>query len=148
MGVRGHTAGFGMIELEVGLGNRSYPIGIGSGVLKSSDWWSAHAPEAVVAVITDENVSPLYAPVLSNILEQLGKRVVKVVLPAGESSKSWQMLDRLFDQLLAAHCDRDSLVVALGGGVMGDLAGFAAATYLRGVPLIQVPTTLLAQVDS
>lgn len=137
-----------MIELEVGLGNRSYPIVIGSGVLKNSDWWSAHAPETVVAVITDENVSPLYAPVLSDLLEQLGKRVVKVVLPAGESSKSWQVLDQLFDQLLAAHCDRDSLIVALGGGVMGDLAGFAAATYLRGVPLIQVPTTLLAQVDS
>lgn len=148
MGIRRNASGIGVIELEVPLGARSYPIHIGSDILKNRDWWTIRAPEAVVALVTDENVSPLYASGIAHLLEGLGKRVVNVVLPAGESSKSWPILDRLFDKLLDARCDRDCLMVALGGGVIGDLAGFAASTYLRGIPLIQVPTTLLAQVDS
>jgi 3-dehydroquinate synthase len=100
------------------------------------------------AVVTDENVAPLYLERVSRSLAKAGFTVQATVLPAGESSKSSSMVLRLYEQFHTAGLSRTDPVVALGGGVIGDLAGFAAATYLRGVPLIQVPTTLLAQVDS
>src|SRR6185295_10554020 len=85
-------------------------------------------------------------PKVRKVLE--GIRTTEIVIPDGEQSKSWQTLEKIFDALLAARCGRDTLLIALGGGVVGDVAGFAAAVYQRGVPFLQVPTTLLAQVDS
>jgi 3-dehydroquinate synthase len=102
----------------------------------------------VAALITNRVVAPLYLATVRTTLEAAGARVVPVVVEEGEQAKRWQVLEQVFDQLLAARCGRDSLIVALGGGVVGDLAGFAAAVYQRGVDYLQVPTTLLAQVDS
>lgn len=101
-----------------------------------------------VAVVSNEVVAPLYLERLVRPLQEAGVRVCSVILPDGEATKQWDSLNRIHDTLLAERCDRTTTVVALGGGVIGDLAGFAAATYQRGVPFIQVPTTLLAQVDS
>lgn len=137
-----------MRGVSVALEERSYLISLGAGVLCDRLWWQANAPEAVVAVITDRRVARHYLEPLVSSLEALGKRVVPIVIEGGEARKDWSSLDALFEALLRARCDRHVLVVALGGGVIGDLAGFAAASYLRGVAFIQVPTTLLAQVDS
>ncbi len=134
--------------LRVALDERSYPIHIGEGLIDDAALFAPHLSARRAAVITDSNVAPLYLARLRRALEATGAQVAEIVVPAGEDSKSWQILDRVFDQLLAARCDRETLVVALGGGVVGDLAGFAAAVYQRGVPFVQVPTTLLAQVDS
>lgn len=137
-----------MREVGVALGERSYGITIGSGVIAKSEWWDANAPEAVIAIVTDQRVGPLYLETVASALERQGKRVVRIVIDAEEAHKDWASLDAIVEALLRAHCDRHVLIVALGGGVIGDLAGFAAACYLRGVAYIQVPTTLLAQVDS
>ena len=134
--------------LQVALAERSYPIHIGEGLLDDPALFAPHVVAGRAAVVTDSNVAPLYLARVRRALEAGGTQVVAIVVPAGEDSKSWQTLDRVFDELLAARCDRETLVVALGGGVVGDLAGFAAAVYQRGVPFVQVPTTLLAQVDS
>lgn len=134
--------------LRVALGERSYPIHIGDGLIDDAALYAPHLSAGRAAVITDSNVAPLYLARVRRALEAGGAQVVSIVVPAGEESKSWQTLDRVFDELLAARCDRETLVVALGGGVVGDLVGFAAAVYQRGVPFVQVPTTLLAQVDS
>ena len=93
-------------------------------------------------------VGPLYLDGVAQALRAAGKRVTEIVLPDGEEQKTWQNLQRIYDGLLGDQCDRKTTVIALGGGVVGDMAGFAAATYMRGVPFVQVPTTLLAQVDS
>jgi len=98
--------------------------------------------------VTNRVVAPLYLDRLSTAVRAAGAQVIPIVIDDGEDAKQWRTLDFVFDQLLAARCGRDSLVLALGGGVIGDLAGFAAATYQRGVQFLQVPTTLLAQVDS
>ena len=100
------------------------------------------------ALVSNDVVAPLYGARVKAALEKAGARVVEVAVRDGEEAKSWESLDRVFDAFLKARLGRDALVVALGGGVIGDLAGFAAAVYQRGVPFIQVPTTLLAQVDS
>lgn len=138
-----------MQRLQVALGERSYPIHIGNGVL---DLPQLYAPcvssGGMAAIVTNEVVAPLYLERARRALESCGVRCVAIVLPDGEQHKQWQTLDRVVDALLAARCDRQTPIVALGGGVIGDLAGFAAAVYQRGVPFIQVPTTLLAQVDS
>ena len=135
-----------MESLRVALGERSYPIHIGAGLLDRSELYRPYVSAAGVAVVTNEVVAPLY---LSRLRRALGAdRVVEVVVPDGEQAKSWQTLERVFDALLEARCGRDSLLIALGGGVVGDLAGFAAAVYQRGIEFVQVPTTLLAQVDS
>ena len=134
-----------MESLRVALGERSYPIHIGSGILADA---ALYAPslKGSAAIITNSVVAPLY---LGKVREALaGARVTEIVLPDGEEAKSWQVLNRVFDALLEARCGRDTLIIALGGGVVGDLAGFAAAVYQRGVDFVQVPTTLLAQVDS
>jgi len=137
-----------MDTLEVGLGTRSYPIHIGAGILGDGRLYVPHLGSAQAAIVTDRVVAPLYLARVRQALQTLGARVTEVVIDSGEEAKRWQTLDAVFDALLAARCDRQTVIVALGGGVVGDLAGFAAAVYQRGVPLIQVPTTLLAQVDS
>jgi 3-dehydroquinate synthase len=137
-----------MESLRVALGERSYPIHIGSGILDATALYAPHLPAGSAAVVTNEVVAPLYLRRVKQALEAAGARVAQIVLDDGEQAKRWTSLERVFDALLAARCGRDTLIVALGGGVIGDLAGFGAAIYQRGVALLQVPTTLLAQVDS
>jgi shikimate kinase/3-dehydroquinate synthase len=138
-----------MQPLSVTLGERSYPIHIGAGLLDDARLYAPHARAITVAVVSNATVAPLYLDRVTRVLHQAGaQRVISILTEDGEQAKSWVSLDRVFDALLAAHCGRDSVIVALGGGVVGDLAGFAAAVYQRGIPFIQVPTTLLAQVDS
>ncbi|HSW53152.1 MAG TPA: 3-dehydroquinate synthase [Sulfuricaulis sp.] len=135
-----------MKTLPLELGERSYPIYIGSGLLGQGDLLKRHIAGNRVAIVTNETVAPLY---LAKVRAQLGDlQPVEVILPDGEQYKTLEILNRIFDALLAARCDRRTTLVALGGGVIGDMAGFAAASYQRGVPFIQVPTTLLSQVDS
>ncbi|MDD5176576.1 MAG: 3-dehydroquinate synthase [Sterolibacterium sp.] len=137
-----------MHSLNVNLGNRTYPIHIGAGLLPQANLLLAALPILRAAIVTNEIVAPLYLRALAEPLRAAGVKLTEIVLPDGEQHKNWQTLNRIFDTLLAQHCDRATTIIALGGGVIGDLAGFAAATYQRGVPFIQVPTTLLAQVDS
>lgn len=132
-------------ELSVELGERSYPIFIGEGLLGTQDL-SAFVSGAQVMIVTNETVAPLYLERAKACFP--GKRVDTVVLPDGEKFKDWQTLNSIFDGLLEHRHTRKTTLVALGGGVVGDMAGFAAACYQRGVPFIQIPTTLLSQVDS
>lgn len=136
------------MTLQVELGERSYPIHIGQRLLTDPALLAAYVVGKNVAVVTNTTVAPLYLDALIAHLEQAGKRVLTVVLPDGEEEKNWSSLMKVFDALLENKCDRKTTLVALGGGVIGDMTGFAAASYMRGVPFIQVPTTLLAQVDS
>lgn len=135
------------INLQVDLGERSYPISIGQSLLDDVGLVSRHVDRRA-AIITNTVVAPLYLARLSSSLRAAGKDVISVVLPDGEEEKTWENLMRIFDVLLAEKCDRKTTLVALGGGVIGDMTGFAAASYMRGVPFVQVPTTLLSQVDS
>ena len=137
-----------MQTVRVALGARSYPIHIGTGLLAQAGLIASVLPQRRVAIVTNEVVAPLYLDRLAGALAGAGVTSVPVVVPDGERHKDWPTLNAVFDALLANRCDRKTAVVALGGGVIGDLAGFAAATYQRGVPFVQVPTTLLAQVDS
>ncbi len=137
-----------MRTLNVALGARSYPIHIGAGLLARTERLLERLRAPLAAVVSNETVAPLYLPALAAALRREGVRVTEIVLPDGEAHKDWRTLNRIFDALLANRCERATTIVALGGGVVGDLAGFAAATYQRGVPFIQLPTTLLAQVDS
>ena len=135
-----------MNTLKVELGSRSYPILIGDGLLGQPDLLRQHVPARDVLIVTNTTVAPLYLDTLSAALRP--RRVVEVVLPDGESHKTLATVSRILDVLVANRFGRDSTVVALGGGVVGDMAGFAAASYQRGVSFVQVPTTLLSQVDS
>ncbi|MBI2294874.1 MAG: 3-dehydroquinate synthase [Betaproteobacteria bacterium] len=137
-----------MKTLTVALGERSYPIYIGAGLLARAELIAPRLPQSKVAVVTDSTVAPLYLAPLKRALEARGVSVVPITLPDGETHKNWETLNRIFDALLENRCERNTALVALGGGVIGDLAGFAAAVYQRGMPWFQVPTTLLAQVDS
>lgn len=137
-----------MRTVTVGLGARAYPIHIGEGLLSRGDLFVPHLTQRKVAVITNTTVAALYLERLSITLRSIGTEIVPVILSDGEEHKNWSTLNSIFDALLSNRLERKSAVIALGGGVVGDLAGFAAATYQRGVPFIQVPTTLLAQVDS
>ncbi|MBM3391380.1 MAG: 3-dehydroquinate synthase [Betaproteobacteria bacterium] len=137
-----------MQTLKVSLGERSYPIQIGSGLLGNADLVLPHLKAPFVAVVSNETVAPLYLSRLAAPLRAKGVKVTDIVLPDGEEHKNWRTLNRIFDALLENRCERATTIIALGGGVVGDLAGFAAASYQRGVPFIQIPTTLLAQVDS
>lgn len=137
-----------MQTVRVALGSRGYPIYIGRGLLARVDLLLPLLPQRRVAVVTNTIVARLYLDGVARALEQAGVDCVQVVVPDGEDHKDWQTLNMIFDTLLANRCDRQTAIIALGGGVIGDLAGFAAATYQRGVPYIQLPTTLLAQVDS
>jgi 3-dehydroquinate synthase len=136
------------IALHVDLGDRSYPITIGQSLLSDDAMISRHVAGARAAIVTNTTVGPLYLEQLVRTLTDSGKQVTTIVLPDGEEEKNWASLMRIFDALLAEKCDRKTTLVALGGGVIGDLTGFAAATYMRGIPFVQVPTTLLSQVDS
>jgi len=135
-----------MESLSVALGSRSYPIHIGTDLLARADLYQAYLGGGSVAVVTNPTVASLYLGKVKQALQ--GVRMVEIVVPDGEQAKGWQTLEVVFDALLAARLGRDGLIVALGGGVVGDLAGFAAAVYQRGIEFVQVPTTLLAQVDS
>lgn len=135
-----------MQTLHVDLGDRSYPIYIGPGLLARDDLLATHITGRQVAIVTNETVAPLYLAALERSLA--GFSIATVVLPDGESYKTWETLQRVFDGLLSARHDRSTTLIALGGGVIGDMAGFAASCYQRGVNFIQVPTTLLSQVDS
>ena len=135
-----------METLSVALDSRAYPIHIGAGIVDAAELYRPHLSGGSVAIITNSVVAPLYVEKLRRALK--GQRIAEIVIPDGEQAKSWQTLNDVFDRLTEARCGRDTLIIALGGGVVGDLGGFAAAIYQRGVPFVQVPTTLLAQVDS
>jgi 3-dehydroquinate synthase len=137
-----------MPTIRLELGARSYSIDIGLGLLDEAALYQPWVGAGQVAVVTNRVVAPLYLERVERALERAGARAITVVVEDGEQAKSWTTLDRVIEALLAARCGRDSLLVALGGGVIGDLAGFAAAVYQRGIAFLQVPTTLLAQVDS
>ena len=137
-----------MSALTVELGERSYPIYVGAGLLDRPQLIRAHLPQPRVAVVTNSTLAPLYLQQVEKSLATQGIDVVRIIVPDGERYKSWETLNSIFDALIAAHCERSTAILALGGGVVGDLAGFAAAIYQRGVPYVQLPTTLLAQVDS
>lgn len=137
-----------MRSVIVGLGSRSYPIHIGRGLLARADLVGEHLPAPRAVVISNDVVAPLYLAKLVEALRSAGVACGELVLPDGERYKDRATLDSIHDYLLASRAERSTALIALGGGVIGDLAGFAAATYQRGVPFIQVPTTLLAQVDS
>jgi len=135
-----------MQTLTVELGDRSYPIYIGTGLITDKALLKSALRGNTVSIVTNETVGPLYIDKLKNSLS--GLDLLEIVLPDGEQYKTLEYLNKIFDALLQAHCNRDVTLVALGGGVIGDMTGFAAATYQRGVDFIQVPTTLLSQVDS
>ena len=135
--------------VRVALADRSYDIAIGRGVRRElGARCRALGLGARCAIITDVNVGRRYAKEAAADLQRAGFDPVVIIVPAGETAKSLKNVQRCYDQLAAHRLERKSFVIALGGGVVGDLAGFVAATYLRGVPFVQVPTTLLAQVDS
>ncbi|HEX5340188.1 MAG TPA: 3-dehydroquinate synthase [Gammaproteobacteria bacterium] len=135
-----------MKSLTVNLGARSYPIHIGTGLLDQPELFKPHLDGAAVCIVSDDKVAALYLERVQRTLADLKPH--HVILPNGEQNKHWQTLDRIFTFLLKNELGRDSALIALGGGVVGDLTGFAAACYQRGIPYLQVPTTLLAQVDS
>jgi 3-dehydroquinate synthase len=133
---------------SLALGERSYPIHIGTGLLSRADLIVPCLTRKNVAVVTNTTVAPLFLERFAGALTREGVEVARIVLPDGEDHKDWQTLNQVFDALMKNRSGRDTTLVALGGGVIGDIAGFAAATYQRGVQYVQVPTTLLAQVDS
>ena len=135
-----------MTRFEVQLGKRSYPIYIGAGLLGDRRYLKDHLRTGHVFVLSDDKVAPLYLDTVCRLLEP--QHCLHLTLPEGEASKTLQTMGRVYTRLLEDRCGRDTTLVALGGGVIGDITGFAAATYLRGVDFIQIPTTLLAQVDS
>lgn len=134
--------------VRIDLGERSYPIVIAEGQLALSSTWQALPKAASALIVTNDVVAPLYLLALKQALSSQYAQVYEVVLPDGEAHKDWQTLNLIFDALLQHGCDRKTVLFALGGGVVGDMTGFAAASYMRGVPFVQVPTTLLSQVDS
>ena len=135
-------------RVPIALGDRSYTIAIGPGLLGDPAAFAEAPPAATAVIVSNFTVAPLYAQRLADALAGRYARVHQVVLPDGESFKTWETLNLIFDALLGHGCDRKTVLYALGGGVVGDMTGFAAASYMRGVPFVQVPTTLLAQVDS
>ncbi|NOD46029.1 MULTISPECIES: 3-dehydroquinate synthase [unclassified Ruegeria] len=135
--------------VHVDLGDRSYDVEIGPDLLaRAGEWISPLLPRPKVAVLTDENVAELHLDALRAGLNAAGVEMTALALPAGEATKSWPHFERAVEWLLAEKVERRDVVVALGGGVIGDLAGFAAAVLRRGVRFVQIPTSLLAQVDS
>lgn len=135
-------------QVRIDLGSRSYPILIGDALIEKPDTWASVPQSATALIVSNSTVAPLYAARLQAMLRSRHAAVHMVVLPDGEAHKDWQTLNLIFDALLSHGCDRKTVLYALGGGVVGDMTGFAAASYMRGVPFVQVPTTLLAQVDS
>ena len=139
---------FNAENVRIQLDDRSYDIQIGQNLLQGLSGDGAVPAGTAALVVTNETVQPLYGSRLVVALKQRYPVVHTVTLPDGEEHKNWQTLNLIFDALLQHGCDRKTVLFALGGGVVGDMTGFAAASYMRGVPFVQVPTTLLAQVDS
>jgi 3-dehydroquinate synthase len=137
---------FHTVHIELPL--RSYPIAIGSGILAKAETFADLPKAAVAVIVSNVTVAPLYAFQLQESLKGRYSHVHLVTLPDGEQFKTWQTLELIFDGLLLQGADRKTILFALGGGVVGDMTGFAAASYMRGIAFVQVPTTLLAQVDS
>jgi 3-dehydroquinate synthase len=138
-----------METLTVNLGDRSYPIHIGDGILsRAGEYLAAVGLRGKVAIVTNPTVAQLYLDPVHEVLTRSGFAVTPILLADGEEHKDLNSLSVIYDRLIGDRFERKSGILALGGGVVGDIAGFAAATYLRGVPYVQVPTTLLAQVDS
>ena len=137
-----------MQTVQVSLADRSYPIHIGPSLMGSAEMIAPFIKGTMVVIVTNATLAPLFLARVRDAVAALGKQVLEVVLPDGEAHKTAASLDQIYSAMLAANCDRKTTLIALGGGVIGDVAGFAAATYQRGVPFIQMPTTLLAQVDS
>ncbi len=135
-----------MRTLNVDLGARSYPIYIGENLLSTNKFLRNHINDKKIVIVTNETVAPLYLEKLANILNPI--KPLKIILPDGEQYKTLETIESIFTKLLENRCARDTTVIALGGGVVGDITGFAAACYQRGIDFIQVPTTLLSQVDS
>ncbi len=135
-------------QVAISLDDRSYDIHIGQGLLGRAQTWGGLPKAQTAVIVTNDTIAPLYEAALRSAISPLYKQVHTVVLPDGEAHKDWQTLNLIFDALLAKGCDRKTVLFALGGGVIGDMTGFAAASYMRGVPFVQVPTTLLSQVDS
>ena len=133
--------GNGVQRLSIDLGERSYPIVIGTGLLGEPATYAALPAASKALIVTNTTVAPLYAQALRAALLPKYLQVHVVVLPDGEEHKNWQTLNLIFDALLQHGCDRKTVLFALGGGVVGDMTGFAAASYMRGVPFVQVPTT-------
>lgn len=135
-----------MFTVDVELGERSYPIFIGQGLLNDAELVAPYLGKGRVVIVSNDVVAPLYLAQAKQLFP--GREVSEIVLPDGEAHKDLAAINHIYDSLLAGKYDRNTLLVALGGGVVGDITGFAAATYLRGISFIQIPTTLLAQVDS
>jgi 3-dehydroquinate synthase len=135
-------------QVRIALAERSYDIQIGAGLLSEPSAWEGLPAAASALIVSNSTVAPLYGAKLRQALAGRYRSLHEVVLPDGEAHKDWLTLNRIFDALLQHGCDRKTVLYALGGGVVGDMTGFAAASYMRGVPFVQVPTTLLAQVDS
>ena len=136
-----------MKTITLNLGERSYPIHVGQGLLEQPTLFQPYIQGHQAVIISNETIDPLYGHTLADSISQLAK-VEKHILPDGEIYKDLATVSKIFDQLLSIPCDRKTTILALGGGVVGDITGFAAACYQRGIPYIHVPTTLLAQVDS
>ena len=137
-----------MRTLEVALGARSYPIHIGRGLLDGGSLVRPFLKTTRAHIVTNDVVGPIYLGRFREALEAVGVQAGATVLPDGEAHKNWTTLNLIFDDLLRDRCERSTTLIALGGGVVGDMGGFAAACYQRGMPFVQVPTTLLSQVDS
>ena len=135
-------------RVHIDLGDRSYPILIAPALLGDAATFADLPTGGSAMIVTNVTVAPLYAQRLQAALAGRFKTIHTVTLPDGEEYKNWQTLNLIFDALLAHACDRKTVLFALGGGVVGDMTGFAAASYMRGIAFVQVPTTLLAQVDS
>jgi 3-dehydroquinate synthase len=132
--------------LNVELGDRSYPIHIGSGLLEDAKIITSHIKTKTICIVSNTTVSKLYLENIKNLLDDY--QVVEAIIDDGEEFKNHDSLNHIYTKLLENQCNRDTTILALGGGVVGDIAGYAAASFLRGIPFIQIPTTLLAQVDS
>jgi 3-dehydroquinate synthase len=137
-----------MRTLSVDIKDQPYPIHIGDGLLDNAALIGPHLAQKRAVIVTNSTVGPLYSHRLQATLSKVGVESFEIVLPDGETHKNWATLNQIYDQLIANRCERKTTLIALGGGVVGDMTGFAAATYQRGAPYIQIPTTLLAQVDS
>ena len=136
-----------MKTINIDLGQRSYPIYVGDNLLSNNIIFKKHIRTKKIALVSNTTVAPLY---LDTVISALGndKEIIPILLPDGEQYKNIDTLNKIYDVLLQNKCDRDILLIALGGGVIGDITGYAAATFMRGVKFIQIPTTLLSQVDS
>ena len=136
-----------MKTININLGKRSYPIYVGEGLLGNYDLFKNHIASKKLAIVTNEKIAPLYLKKITDTLSK-DKDIIPIILPDGESFKNYKTLNLIYDELLKNKANRQTTLIALGGGVIGDITGFASATFMRGVDFIQIPTTLLSQVDS